>query len=146
MRRMPGSARSSVVPAGGAGVASGMAPRDRRARPAGAGGGWPKGMRGDRERQRGGTVSGATAALPLGADGSGARRPHRSPGPRAPYFLRPLRPRAAVVFLAPPFAFGGGALALAGAFLAGTFLAGLSSASTASASAPRRTPALRRAS
>src|SRR5450756_3119412 len=112
-----GSARLSVVPAGGAGVASGMAPRDRRARPAGAGGGRPKGMRGDRERQRGGTVSGATAALPLGADGSGARRPHRSPEPRAPYFLRPLRPRAAVVFLAPPFAFGGGALALAGACL-----------------------------
>src|SRR5665648_923939 len=54
-------------------------------------------------------------------------------------------PRAAVVFLAPPFAFGGGALALAGAFLAGAFLAGLSSASAASASAPRRTPALRRA-
>src|SRR5450759_939010 len=135
MRRTLGSARLSVVPAGGA---SGMAPRDRRARPAGAGRGWPKSMRRDRERQRGGsTVSGATAALPLGADGSGARRPHRSPGPRAPYFLRPLRPRAAVVFLAPPFAFGGGALALAGAFLAGAFLAGLSAASAASASAPR---------
>src|SRR5665811_998344 len=37
MRRMLGSARLSVVPAGGAGMASGMAPRDRRARPAPAG-------------------------------------------------------------------------------------------------------------
>src|SRR5665648_693112 len=67
-----------------------MAPRDRRAPPAAASGGKPKGMRRARERQRGGgTVSGAAAALPLGADGSGARRPHRAPRLRAPLLLAP---------------------------------------------------------
>src|SRR5450756_999323 len=50
-------------------------------------------MRRARERQRGGgTVSGAAAALPLGADGSGARRPHRAPRLRAPLLLAPAAP------------------------------------------------------